>query len=192
MLCHHKAKLVKELINVQYFKLGALSGLLLCTIVLCAINSQNSVFAQHSSSIEQDLKIFGTDAILPNTYPGTDHSGVDDRTHGSKGGSDAQGTTQAEDERTTPAEEDERTTPAEEDESTTPAEEDESTTPVEEDESTTPAEEDESTTPAEEDESTTPAEEDESTTPVEEEIEGTWNSTNDSLNESGIFGLEIR
>jgi hypothetical protein len=114
------------------------------------------VFAQHSSSIEQDLKIFGTDAILPNTYPSTDHSGVDDRSHGSKGGSDAQGTNQAENE------------------------------------STTPVEEDESTTPVEEDESTTPVEEDESTTPVEEEIEGTWNSTNDSLNESGIFGLEIR
>ena len=132
MLCHHKAKLVKELINFQYSRLGALSVLLLCTIVLCTINSQNSVFAQHSSSIEQDLKIFGTDAILPNTYPSTDHSSVDDRTHGSKGGSDAQGMTQAEDERTTTAEEDERTTTAEEDERTTTAEEDERTTTAEE------------------------------------------------------------
>jgi hypothetical protein len=137
MPCHHKAMLVKKLINFQYFRLGELLVLLLCTIVLCTINSQNSVSAQHSSSIEQDLKIFGTDAILPNTYPSTDHSGVDDRSHGSKGGSDAQGTNQ-------------------------------------------------------EDEITTPAEKDEITTPAEEEIEGTWNNINDSLNESGIFGLDIR
>ena len=110
----HKAKLVKKLINIQYSRLGTLSVLLLCTIVLCTINSQDSVFAQHSSSIEQDIKIFGTDAILPNTYPSTDHSGVDDRSLGSKGGSDAQDTTQAEDEITTTAEEDEITTTAEE------------------------------------------------------------------------------
>ena len=137
MPCHRKAKLVKKLINIQYSRLGAVSVLLLCTIVLCTIDSQNSVFAQHSSSIERDLKIFGTDAILPHTYPSTDHSGVDDRTHGSKGGSDAQGTTQAEDERTTTPEEDERTTTA------------------------------------------------------EEEIEVNKNSVNDSLFESGIFGLDI-
>ncbi len=93
-----------KLIIVQYPRLMVLSGLLLCTIVLCSINSPNSVSAQNSSSITPDLKIFFNDAIFPNSYPSTDFANVDDRSHGSKGG-DAQGTTKAEDETTTAPEE---------------------------------------------------------------------------------------
>jgi|GEM_PF-6724760 hypothetical protein len=141
MLCHHKAKLVKELINFQYFKLGALSGLLLCTIVLSAINSQNSVFARNSSSIESDLKIFGTDAIFPNNYPSTDHSNVDDRSPGSNDGSDAPGTTKAEDETATTPEVDETATTPEVDETATTPEVDETATTPEVDETATTAEE---------------------------------------------------
>jgi cytoskeletal protein RodZ len=132
MPCHHKAKLVKKLINIQYSRLGALSVLLLCTIVLSAINSQNSVFARDSSSIESDLKIFGTDAIFPNSYPSTDHSNVDDRSPGSKDGSDAQGTTKAEYETATTPEVDETATTPEVDETATTPEVDETTTTPEE------------------------------------------------------------
>ena len=103
-----------KLINFQYSRLMALSGLLLCMIVLCAINSQNSVFAQNSSSTMPDLKTFFNDAIFPNSYPSTDFANVDDRSHGPKVGSDAQGMAKAEDETTTAPQEDETTTAAEE------------------------------------------------------------------------------
>ena len=92
----------------------ALSGLLLCMIVLCAVNSHDSVFAQNSSSIAPDLKTFFNDAIFPNSYPSTDSAKIDDRSHGSKIDSDAQGMTKAEDETTTAPQEDETTTAAEE------------------------------------------------------------------------------
>jgi len=132
MLCHHKTNSVKKLINVQYPRLMALSGLLLCTIVLCAINSQNSVFAQNSSSIESDLKIFFSDAIFPNSYPSTDFSNVDDRSLGSKGGSDAQGTTTAEDETTSAPEVGETTSAPEVGETTSAPEVGETTSATDE------------------------------------------------------------
>ena len=103
-----------KLINIQYPRLMAISGLLLCTIVLCTGNSQDSVFAQNSSSVTPDLKTFFSDAIFPNTYPSTDVANADDRSHGSKVGSDAQSTAKAEDETTTAPEEDETTTAPEE------------------------------------------------------------------------------
>jgi len=91
----------------------ALSGSLLCMIVLCAINSQNSVFAQNNSSMP-DLKTFFSDAIFPNSYPSTGNGNVGDRSDGAKGGSDAQDTTKAVDETTTATEVDETTTATEE------------------------------------------------------------------------------
>ncbi len=112
-----------KLINIQYSRLMALLGLLLCLITLCALNSQNSVFAQNSKSITPDLKTFFNDAIFPNSYPSTDSANVDDRSHGSKIDSDAQGMTKAEDETTTAPQEDETTTAPQEDETTTAAEE---------------------------------------------------------------------
>jgi glucan-binding YG repeat protein len=92
-------------------------------IVLCAVNSHDSVFAQNSSSIAPDLKTFFNDAIFPNSYPSTDSAKIDDRSHGSKIDSDAQGMTKAEDETTTAPQEDETTTAPQEDETTTAAEE---------------------------------------------------------------------
>ena len=106
--------MVKKLINFQYPKLMALSGLLFCMIVLCASNSQNSAFAQNSSSIMPDLRTFFSDAIFPNSYSNTDSANIDDRSHSSKVSSDAQGTTKAEDETTTAPQVDETTTSAEE------------------------------------------------------------------------------
>jgi hypothetical protein len=149
----------------------ALSGLLLCMIVLCAINSQNSVFAQNSSSTMPDLKTFFNDAIFPNSYPSTDFANVDDRSHGPKVGSDAQGMTKGEDETTTAPQEDETTTAPQEDETTTAPQEDETTTAPQVDETTTAPQVDETTTAA------------------EEEVEVTMKQTNEALFESGIFGL---
>jgi hypothetical protein len=117
--------MVINLIIIQYPRLMAISGLLLCMIVLWAINSVNTVFAQNSSSIMPDLKTFFNDAIFPNSNPSTDFANVDDRFHGSKVGSDAQGTTKAEDETTTTAPEVDKTT-------TTAPELDETTTATEE------------------------------------------------------------
>jgi hypothetical protein len=164
MFCHHKTNLVKKLIDVQYPRLMALSGLLLCTFVLCAINSQNSVSAQNSTSITPDLKIFFSDAIFPNSYPSTDNGNVGDRSDGSKGGSDAQDMTKAVDE---------------------------TTTAPEVDETTTAPEVDETTTAPEVDETTTAPEVDETTTASEEEIEVTKKRVNEALFESGIFGLDF-
>jgi cytoskeletal protein RodZ len=115
--------MVMKLINIQYSRLMALSGLLLCLIMLCASNSQNSVFAQNSKSITPDLKTFFNDAIFPNSYPSTDFANVDDRSHGSKVGSDAHGPTKTVDETTTTPQEDETTTTPQEDETTSAAEE---------------------------------------------------------------------
>jgi cytoskeletal protein RodZ len=141
----------------------ALSGLLLCLIMLCASNSQNSVFAQNSKSITPDLKTFFNDAIFPNSYPSTDFANVDDRSHGSKVGSDAQGPTKTVDETTTAPQEDETTTAPQEDETTTAPQEDETTTAPQVDETTTSA--------------------------AEKEVEVTMKQTNEALFESGIFGL---
>jgi hypothetical protein len=110
----------------------ALSGLLLCLIMLCASNSPNSVFAQDSKSITPDLKTFFNDAIFPNSYPSTDFTNVEDRTHSSKVGNDAQGPTKTEDETTTPPQVDETTTTPQVDETTTADEVDETTTAAEE------------------------------------------------------------
>ena len=91
----------------------ALSGLLLCMIVLCAINSQNSAFAKSSSSIKPDLKLFFNDAIFPNSYPSNDFANTD-RSHSSEVGSDTQGSTKAEDETTTAPQVDEKSAAEEE------------------------------------------------------------------------------
>jgi hypothetical protein len=116
--------MVMKLINFQYSRLMALSGLLLCLIVLCAINSQNSVFAQNSKSITPDLRTFFSDAIFPNSYPSsTDFANVDDRPHGSKVGNDVQSPTKAEDQTTTAPQVDETTTAPQVDETTTASEE---------------------------------------------------------------------
>jgi hypothetical protein len=140
----------------------ALSGLLLCLIMLCASNSQNSVFAQNSKSITPELKTFFNDAIFPNSSPSTDFSNVDDRSHGSKVGSDAQGHIKTEDETTTAPQVDETTTAPQVDETTTAPQVDETTTAPQVDETTTAA---------------------------EEEVEVTMKQTNEALFESGIFGL---
>jgi cytoskeletal protein RodZ len=120
--------MVMKLINFQYSRLMALSGLLLCLIVLCAINSQNSVLAQNSKSLTPDLRTFFSDAIFPNSYPSTDFANVDDRPHGSKAGNDAQGPTKAGDETTTAPQVDETTTAPQVDETTTAPQVDETTT----------------------------------------------------------------
>jgi hypothetical protein len=172
--------MVIKLINFQYSRLIALSGLLLCMIVLCAINSQNSVFAQNSSSIMPDLKTFFSDAIFPNSYPSTDFANVDDRSHGSKVGSDAQDTTKAEVETTTAPQEVETTTAPQGDETTTAPQGDETTTAPQGDETTTAPQGDETTTAPQGDETTTAA---------EEEVELTKKLANEALFESGIIGL---
>jgi hypothetical protein len=110
----------------------ALSGLLLCLIMLYASNSQNSVFAQNSKSITPDLKTFFNDAIFPNSYPSTDFGNVNDRSHGSKVGSDAQGPTKAEDETNTAPQVDETNTAPQVDETNTAPQVDETNTAPEE------------------------------------------------------------
>jgi cytoskeletal protein RodZ len=120
-----------KLISIQYSRLMVLSGLL-CLIMLCASNSQNSVFAQNGKSITPDLKTFFNDAIFPNSSPSTDFSNVDDRSHGSKVGSDAQGHIKTEDETTTAPQVDETTTAPQVDETTTAPQVDETTTAAEE------------------------------------------------------------
>jgi hypothetical protein len=89
----------------------ASSVLLLCTFVLLAIGSQNSVFAQNSNSTTPDL-LFFSDAIFPNSIPTTDNVG--DRSDVSEGGNDTQGMTEAEDETTTASEAEDETTTASE------------------------------------------------------------------------------
>jgi hypothetical protein len=58
------------------------------------------MFAQNSSSIDSDLKIFGTDAIFLNTYPGIDYSSANNLSFDSAGGNKALGATPDEDETT--------------------------------------------------------------------------------------------
>jgi hypothetical protein len=101
----------------------AISGLLLCMIVLWAINSVNTVFAQNSNSITPDFKTFFSDAIFPDSDSSADFGNVDDRTHGSKVGRDAQVPTNVEDETTTAPEVDETTTAPEVDETNSATEE---------------------------------------------------------------------
>jgi hypothetical protein len=124
--------MVINLINIQYPRLMAISGLLLCMIVLWTINSVNTVFAQNSNPITPDFKTFFSDAIFPDSDSSADFGNVDDRTHSPKVGRDAQVPTSAEDETTTAPEVDETTTAPEVDESTTAPEVDETTSATEE------------------------------------------------------------
>jgi hypothetical protein len=142
----------------------AISGLLLCMIVLWAINSVNTVSAQNSNSITPDFKTFFSDAIFPDSDSSADFGNIEDQTHVSKVGRDAQGPTNAEDETTTASEVDETTTTPEVDETTTASEVDETTT--------------------------TP-EVDETTTATEEKMQEAEKRANDALFESAIFGLDI-
>jgi hypothetical protein len=134
MLCQLVGSVVKKLRNVQNLKFGALSGFLLLSTVVLGIGyeNENSVSAQNSTSITPDLKIFFSDAIFPNSYSRADFADVDDRSLGSKGGSDAQSTTTAEDETINAPKVDETTSAHEVDETTTATEVDETTTATEE------------------------------------------------------------
>jgi hypothetical protein len=156
--------MVINLINIQYPRLMAISGLLLCMIVLWTINSVNTVFAQNSNPITPDFKTFFSDAIFPDSDSSADFGNVDDRTHSPKVGRDAQVPTNAEDE---------------------------TTTAPEVDETTTAPEVDESTTAPEVDESTTAPEVDETTSATEEKMQEAEKRANDALFESAIFGLDI-
>lgn len=115
MLCHHLATVVKKLINVKYFRLGAVSGLLLlCTIMLGTSNdSQNSLFAQDSSSVVPDIETSGVDRVFPTTSPSADYGETNDGSidsSSSNGDRESQSTTQEEDETSTASEEDETST----------------------------------------------------------------------------------